>query len=167
MSDKKKPIQTGEYTAERLERIKKYGTIQKLEKVIEQIKNSGFEAADRITTIDLSEPKEPCFFVQYNEYIGIQCILFPSSQDNFVTSIKIMRNPAPKNKKEANMYLNQLADADAGTGLTVKGSYPKRYARIQEWKPMLKINDIEKILFRINSIWDFLQKNDPHHPHSH
>ena len=59
MSDKKKPIQTGEYTAERLERIKKYGTIQKLEKVIEQIKNSGFEAADRITTIDLSEPKEP------------------------------------------------------------------------------------------------------------
>ncbi len=161
MSDKKKPIQTGEYTAERLERIKKYDTIQKLETVIEEIKSSGFKAADRITTIDLSEPKEPCFFVQYNKYIGIQCILFPSSQDNFVTSIKIMRNPAPKNNKEADMYLNQLADAAEGTGLTVKGSYPRRYARIQEWEPKLKINDIQKILFRINSIWGFLQKNDP------
>ena len=161
MSDKKKPIQTGEYTAEKLKRIDKYKTIQKLETVIKQIKNSGFEAADRITTIDLSAPQEPCFFVQYNEYIGIQCILFPSSQDNFVTSIKIMRNPAPKNNKEANMYLNQLADATEGTGLTVKGSYPRRYARIQEWEPMLKINDIQKILFRINSIWDFLENNSP------
>jgi hypothetical protein len=76
--------------------------------------------------------------------------LRPSGTDKLVTCIKVMP------KANADNYLETLAN---NTGLVAKGISGQRYTRKDDWKKGVQIGAQQQILFRINDMWDFLQKN--------
>ncbi len=141
---------TGTFNEENIKKIAKYNIVEKLNSLISLIKGSSLVCKNHVGEIILDRPNDPCFFIQYNEHLGIQCILRPSGTDKLVTCIKVMP------KANADNYLETLAN---NTGLVAKGISGQRYTRKDDWKKGVQIGAQQQILFRINDMWDFLQKN--------
>lgn len=155
--DVPEPIRSndGSFTEANKNGIVKYQIEEKLNLLISLIQKSSLDCKSYVGEALLHQPKEPCFFIQYNEYIGIQCIVFPSGTDRLVTSIKVMPNA---NYTLADNYLGALAK---NTGLVAKGVFKRRYVKKDDWKFRIPIGAQQQILDRIRDIWEFLKENDP------
>lgn len=156
--DVPEPIRSndGSFTEANRNGIVEHKIEEKLNILISLIQESDLACKNHVGTALLHQPKEPCFFIQYNEYIGIQCIVFPSGTDRLVTSIKVM--PNANDHKLSDNYLGALA---RNTGLVAKGVFRRRYVKKDDWKARIHINAQQQILGRISDIWAFLTKNDP------
>ena len=156
--DVPKPVRSndGSFTEANKDGIAQCKIEEKLNKLIVMIKEHFPACNNHIGEALLGNAKDPCFFIKYNEHIGIQCILRPSGTDRLITNIKVM--PKAKDHKLTDSYLETLANK---TGLVAKGVFRQRYTRKDDWKVGIRIKNEDAILGRVKDMWDFLQENAP------